>query len=54
MEFDIIITLSGKQFDMSFIEHHFGYAYDAIHLDLHYMLRELGPQGGLKISNINL
>ncbi|MBA2729077.1 MAG: ribonuclease H-like domain-containing protein [Parachlamydiaceae bacterium] len=48
MEFDIIVTFNGKQFDMPFIEHHFSYQYDFVHLDLRYMLKELGLQGGLK------
>lgn len=47
-EFDILVTFNGKQFDMPFIEQHFSYKYDAIHLDLRYMLKELGLQGGLK------
>ncbi len=33
---------------MPFIEHHFSCKYDFIHLDLRYMLKELGLQGGLK------
>ena len=47
-EFDIFVTFNGKQFDMPFIEHRFSCKYDAIHLDLRYMLKELGLQGGLK------
>jgi uncharacterized protein len=47
-EFDIVVTFNGKQFDMPFIEQRFSCKYDAIHLDLRYMLRELGLQGGLK------
>lgn len=47
-EFDILVTFNGKQFDMPFIEHHFSHKYDVIHLDLRYMLKELGLQGGLK------
>lgn len=47
-EFDIFVTFNGKQFDMPFIEHHFSHQYDVIHLDLRYMLKELGLQGGLK------
>lgn len=47
-EFDIIVTFNGKQFDMPFIEHHFSQQYDFIHLDLRYMLKELGFSGGLK------
>ena len=47
-EFDIFVTFNGKQFDLPFIEHHFSHQYDVIHLDLRYMLKELGLQGGLK------
>ena len=47
-EFDIIVTFNGKQFDLPFIEYHFSYQYDFVHLDLRYMLKELGLQGGLK------
>ncbi len=48
-EFDIIVTFNGKQFDLPFIEHYFSEQYDFIHLDLRYMLKELGYQGGLKL-----
>lgn len=47
-EFDIVVTFNGKQFDIPFIEHHFSCKYDFVHLDLRYMLKELGLQGGLK------
>jgi uncharacterized protein YprB with RNaseH-like and TPR domain len=47
-EFDIIVTFNGKQFDLPFIEHHFSCNFDFVHLDLRYMLKELGLQGGLK------
>lgn len=47
-EFDIVVTFNGKQFDIPFIEHHFSYKYDFVHLDLRYMLKEIGLQGGLK------
>ncbi len=48
-EFDIIVTFNGKQFDLPFIEQYFSHSYDFIHLDLRYMLKELGYQGGLKL-----
>jgi uncharacterized protein YprB with RNaseH-like and TPR domain len=47
-EFDIVVTFNGKQFDIPFIETHFSCSYDFIHLDLRYMFKELGFQGGLK------
>jgi uncharacterized protein len=48
-EFDIIVTFNGKQFDLPFIEQYFSHSYDFIHLDLRYMLKELGYKGGLKL-----
>lgn len=47
-EFDIVVTFNGKQFDMPFIESHFSYQFDMVHLDLRYMLKEMGLSGGLK------
>lgn len=47
-EFDTFVTFNGKLFDLPFIESHFGYQYDAVHLDLRFMLNELGLKGGLK------
>lgn len=47
-EFDIVVTFNGKQFDMPFIEEYFSHKYDVVHLDLRYMLKEFGLQGGLK------
>jgi uncharacterized protein len=47
-EFDIIVTFNGKQFDIPFIEHRFSCTYDFAHLDLRYLLKEIGFQGGLK------
>lgn len=47
-EFDIVVTFNGKQFDIPFIEHCFSCKYDFVHLDLRYMLKEFGLQGGLK------
>jgi uncharacterized protein YprB with RNaseH-like and TPR domain len=48
-EFDIIVTFNGKQFDLPFIESYFKTSYHCIHLDLRYLLKELGYQGGLKL-----
>ncbi len=47
-EFDIVVTFNGKQFDLPFIEHYFSHTFDFIHLDLRYLLKELGLKGGLK------
>jgi uncharacterized protein YprB with RNaseH-like and TPR domain len=47
-EFEIIVTYNGKQFDLPIIERHFGYKYPFVHLDLRFMMNELGFKGGLK------
>lgn len=47
-EFDIVVTFNGKLFDMPFIEHKFKEKYNILHLDLRFMLKELGLAGGLK------
>ena len=47
-QFDVIVTFNGKQFDMPFIEHFSNKTFNCIHLDLRYMLKELGLSGGLK------
>lgn len=47
-EFDILVTFNGKQFDLPFIETHFSHQFDSVHLDLRYMLKEIGLSGGLK------
>lgn len=53
-EFDIVVTFNGKQFDMPFIEHHGNHKYDLIHLDLRFLLKELGYSGGLKNIELQL
>ncbi|MDA3855839.1 MAG: ribonuclease H-like domain-containing protein [Candidatus Woesearchaeota archaeon] len=53
-EFDIIVTFNGKTFDMPFIEYKSKIKYDKIHLDLRFMLKELGLAGGLKKIEIAL
>lgn len=47
-EFDIVVTFNGKQFDIPFIEHCFSHSYNFVHLDLRYLLKEMGLAGGLK------
>lgn len=47
-QFDVIVTFNGKQFDMPFIEHFSNKKYNCVHLDLRFMLKELGLSGGLK------
>jgi uncharacterized protein YprB with RNaseH-like and TPR domain len=53
-EFDIVVTFNGKQFDMPFIEHHGKRKYDLIHLDMRFLLKELGFSGGLKKIELEL
>lgn len=47
-QFDVIVTFNGKQFDLPFIEYFSNTKYNCIHLDLRFMLKELGLSGGLK------
>lgn len=47
-QFDIIVTFNGKTFDIPFIEYKYKEKFDAIHLDLRFMLKEFGLKGGLK------
>lgn len=53
-QFDIIVTFNGKSFDLPFIEYKFKEKYDFIHLDLRFLLKELGFSGGLKKIEIEL
>jgi hypothetical protein len=47
-KYKILITYNGTCFDLPFIRNYFGIAVDQIHIDLRYLLRSLGYQGGLK------
>lgn len=47
-EFDIVVTFNGKSFDLPFIEYKSNRNFDLVHLDLRYLLKELGFSGGLK------
>ncbi len=47
-EFDVIVTFNGKLFDVPFIEQKYGIKYNFVHLDLRFLLKEFGLQGGLK------
>jgi uncharacterized protein len=46
--FDIVVSFNGKQFDIPFIEHLFSCRFSFLHLDLRYLMKELGFSGGLK------
>ncbi len=47
-EYDVLITYSGKSFDVPVIEKYFGTRLGLAHLDLRYLLAGLGFKGGLK------
>lgn len=47
-QYKIIITYNGKCFDIPFIERYFGIRLEHVHLDLRYILHDLGYRGGLK------
>ncbi len=46
--FDLLITYNGKTFDIPMIERAFGSRIHKAHIDLRYLLRNLGLSGGLK------
>lgn len=47
-KYDLIITYSGKSFDIPYIEKYFNITLDHAHIDLRYILKDLGYTGGLK------
>ncbi len=48
MQFSLIVTFNGKLFDIPFLEKYFGIEITAFHIDLRYVLNDLGYKGGLK------
>lgn len=46
--FEVLITYNGKTFDVPMIEQFFGIELDQAHIDLRYVLGNLGFKGGLK------
>ncbi len=46
--YDLIVTYNGKCFDVPFIERYFRIRLDHAHIDLRYVLGNLGYAGGLK------
>ena len=48
MQYDVIVTYNGKTFDIPFIESYFNIHLSHCHLDLRYILKDLGFSGGLK------
>jgi len=53
-EYDVLVTYSGKSFDVPVIEKQFGTRLKIAHLDLRYLLAGLGFKGGLKKCEIRL
>jgi len=47
-EYDVIVTYNGKSFDIPVIERYFGLTVTKAHIDLRYVLNNLGIKGGLK------
>ena len=48
-KYKMIVTYNGKTFDIPFIESYFGITLNHTHIDLRYLLKDLGLTGGLKI-----
>jgi uncharacterized protein YprB with RNaseH-like and TPR domain len=44
----MVVTYNGKSFDLPFIHRQFGASFAPVHLDLRYILKSVGIQGGLK------
>lgn len=44
----LIVTFNGRQFDVPFVERHFGKELDLPHIDLRFVAASLGYKGGLK------
>ena len=47
-KYHVLVTYSGKCFDVPFIEREFGITLPPAHLDLRYILSSIGIKGGLK------
>ena len=53
-KYKVIVTYNGKSFDIPFIESHFGIKLNQAHIDLRYILANLGYTGGLKSCEVQL
>lgn len=53
-KYKVIVTYNGKSFDIPFIESHFGIKLNHAHIDLRYILANLGYTGGLKSCEVQL
>jgi hypothetical protein len=47
-EYEVLVSYNGKSFDVPVIERYFGLTINQAHLDLRYILYNLGFKGGLK------
>ncbi len=47
-QYSLLVTYNGKTFDVPFIEKFFGIKLNTAHIDLRYILHNLGYKGGLK------
>ncbi len=47
-DYSMIVTFNGRCFDIPFIQHKFGITIDHLHVDLRFVMKELGYTGGLK------
>ena len=48
MKYKLLVTYNGTCFDLPFIRNYFGIPVDNAHIDLRYLLANLGYRGGLK------
>lgn len=48
-KYSLLVTFNGKSFDIPFIERYFGINLNHAHIDLRYLLKDLGLTGGLKV-----
>lgn len=46
--YQVLVTYNGRCFDVPVLEHAFGIKLDQVHIDLRYLLHDLGISGGLK------
>ena len=54
LDASLLVSFNGKRFDAPFLEHNFGCELDAPHLDLLYLCKRLGLEGGLKAVETDL
>ncbi|MDH5297739.1 MAG: ribonuclease H-like domain-containing protein [Desulfobulbaceae bacterium] len=52
--YEVLITYNGRCFDVPVLERAFGIRLDQVHIDLRFLLQELGVTGGLKVCEKKL